>query len=170
LELGGQIGVTSGVNVPHNNPPADTDGGGVFFFSPRVGYFVIDQLELVTEFDFQVGFGVRNPSDLPVDGANVGFGAGMQYIFDFHVICLYLGGLVGASFYVPYGAGPTVPYFRVRIPVGIMFPFNHHVALNAGLETQIDVHLGDDPGYTTIYFPIGYFGIRGFFNLCRKQN
>lgn len=167
MEIGGEIGLTSGVNIPHNDPGADATGGGVFFFSPQMGYFVIDQLELLFELNVRVGFGTENPANPAITNWTVvGFAAGAEYVFDFHVICLYIGGLIGANFAISQVAGrPNEPYFTIRVPFGIMFPFNRHVALNAGLAAQFDIYLGDDARSSHIYFPIGYFGIRGFFNI-----
>ena len=166
MEIGGEIGLASGVNIPHNSPGGDATGGGVFFFSPQMGYFVIDNLELLFELNVRHGFGTSAPGDIgSADWTFVGFAAGVEYVFDFHVICLYIGGLIGPTFAIPQGAGPTNPYFTIRVPFGIMFPFNRHVALNAGMVAQFDIYISSGQEETHIYFPIGYFGIRGFFNL-----
>ena len=124
MELGGEIGITAGVNVPHNDPAAQTAGGGVFFFSPSMGYFVIDNLELIFDLNVRLGFGDEARPDLtsellmPEDWTVVGFAGGLQYIFDFNVICLYLGGMLGANFAIPQGPGATRPYFMIHLTPG----------------------------------------------------
>jgi hypothetical protein len=153
-------------------PRTQTDTGGYFNFSPAIGWFVIDGLELLLDFNLAIPFGDLYDGDPNV----VGFNMGARYIFDFRVICLYVGAKFGFNFSIeeeevenPLVPGEfatisdTVSSFLISVPVGILVPFNRHVALDVGISLDLDIGIGDNP-LTLIHFPIGYLGIQGFFN------
>lgn len=158
MQFGGTIAIIPEVLIAENG---DTDGGGNFVLQPWLGYFVIDNLEIMLGFGLTLPFGVFEGNDV-----NVGFEVGARYIFDFDVVCLYAGGMFGSSFDIPDDPNASITeWLHIGIPVGILLPFNRHVALNAGMRFQFNIHVGEHPpGASSIQFPIGYFGIEGFFN------
>jgi len=156
MQLGGEIAITPSVIASNGFH----DGGGTFTFSPTAGYFVIDHLEILFAMNLYIPFGY-----LGTEPVGFGLAAGARYIFDFSVVCLYVGGMIGTSIEVPDNPRAAIEnYFNISLPVGVLIPFNRHVALNAGAKFNFDIHVGDGTDPSVFSFPIGYFGVEGFFN------
>lgn len=168
MQLGGDIAIIPRVTVTD----AGSDGGGIFTFSPYMGYFVIDNLEVMLALGIWVPFGgAQGPWGGALENYPFRFSilGGARYVFDFRVVCLYVGGLIGTSFDVPDNPNaPVANWFNISVPVGLLIPFNPHVALKVGASFDFYVHLGDDNNATVFEFPVGYFGVEGFFNLFGK--
>ncbi len=166
MELGGQIAINPEVVILKGDVPDKSAGGGSFTFSPYLGYFVIDKLELLFNFHLNVPFGtLRGGNDV-----SLGFDVGARYFFDFNVVALYLGGMVGPSWQIPDNPNAVIrDYFTINFMVGILVPLNKHIGVDFGMRMITNIRLDNDfpdgGARTTISFPIGYFGVNGFFNI-----
>ena len=164
MQAGGVITVSPSVYIPKEG---DGGGGGWFNFSPELGFFVIDKLEVLFSFGLGLPFGHIDTYDV-----TVGFGLGARYFIDFDAIALYVGGTLGSHFEIPDNVDLRVrKYFDINLMVGILVALNPHVGLDVGMRFNTAVLLGDYPGqpgaYSEISFPIGYFGVQGFFNIIK---
>jgi hypothetical protein len=161
MEAGGAITITPEVYIPKQG---DSGGGGWFHFNPELGFFIIDKLELLFSFNLGVPFG-----DISAYNVDVGFALGARYFLDFDVIALYMGGMLGTHFVVPDNVNLRVEkYFDINVLVGILIPMNRHIGIDVGMRFNTAILMGDYPRQnpvSTISFPIGYFGVDGFFNL-----
>jgi hypothetical protein len=162
MQAGGAITLTPSVYIPKEG---EGGGGGWFNFNPEVGFFIIDYLELLFGFNLGVPFGDYKAADV-----DVGFGLGARYFIDFEALALYFGGTLGLGFVVPDNVDLKVrKYFDINLMVGVLIALNRHIGVDLGMRFNTSVLMGeypnDTPRPTTISFPIGYFGIDGFFNL-----
>jgi hypothetical protein len=166
MELGGQITLAPQASILEgDNLPDNSMGGGEFTFSPHVGYFVIDKLEILFDFGLAVPFGDARGAD----DVTVSFAVGARYFIDFEVVALYMGGMMGPSWEIPDASSvPARDYFDINIMVGVLVPINRHIGIDLGMRMNNHIGLGDDfsngQTRTTISFPMGYFGVNGFFN------
>ncbi len=165
MELGGEITIAPAVQIYKGDVDNKADGGGKFSFSPKLGYFVIDKLELLLNFGMEFPFGTA-------DGfrdVTVGFGVGARYFFDFNIVALYVGGTVGPKWLVPDNPNVVIEdHFNINVMVGILVPMNRHVGIDLGMRMNTDIRIDNDfpdgGQRARIDFPIGYLGISGFFN------
>ena len=167
MQLGGQIDLNPQIRILKGDVPDKTAGGGVFTFSPQLGYFVIDKLELLFDFGLNVPFGTSNGGD----DVTIGFDLGARYFLDFDVVALYFGGMLGFSWAVPDNPNLRVrDYFDLNVMVGVLVPLNRHIGIDLGMRMVTHVLMDGDAiqdgqERTRIYFPIGYLGVNGFFNI-----
>jgi hypothetical protein len=162
MQAGGAITITPGVMIPKEG---DSAGGGWFNFSPTLGFFIIDKLELLFAFSLGIPFG----DAYSWDDVSVGFGLGARYFIDFDAFALYMGGTMGFSFDIPDNTDADVrKYFNINIMVGILLAINRHIGIDLGMRFNSAILLGDYPNQyaaSEITFPMGYLGVDGFFNL-----
>jgi len=71
------------------------------------------------------------------------------------------GATIGMDFTIP-DEGDTRKALDINAPIGLLIPFNSHVALDLGIRVTYRHDL-EDPGISSFLLPIGYFGIDGFF-------
>ena len=168
MELGGAIDINPQIRILKGDAPNTdkTAGGGVFTFSPRLGYFVIDKLELLFNFSLDVPFGTSNGAA----DVTLGFSLGARYFLDFDVVALYLGGIIGPSWAIPDNPNAVVrDYFDINVMIGVLVPLNRHIGIDLGMRMithiRVDNDFPDGQERTRIYFPIGYLGVNGFFNI-----
>lgn len=168
MQLGGEISIDPKIRILKGDAPNTdkTAGGGIFTFSPNMGYFVIDKLELLFNFGLTAPFGESNGGS-PVE---LGFDVGARYFFDFNIVALYLGGMVGPGWSIP--DAPNVPiedYFNISVMVGVLVPLNRHIGIDLGMRMETNIRVDNDFAdggtRTWISFPIGYLGVNGFFNI-----
>ncbi|MCP4599825.1 MAG: hypothetical protein GY847_04670 [Proteobacteria bacterium] len=167
MQAGGMLAlsVDIGMRDAPDTPGLYGDGaGGYFTFAPQLGYFVIDNLELLAEFGFEVPFGSAWDNSFLGAFNSIPFNIGARYIFDFNIICVYAGAFFGMEFIIPE-QGDTLTSIVITATGGILFPFGRHIALDAGMRFITNIGIGDNGGNTLIQIPFGYFGIAGFFNL-----
>ena len=161
MQAGGSIVLEPRIEKPKKG---DSAGGGWFRFNPELGFFIIDNLELLFSFNLGIPFG-----DFNVYNVDVGFALGARYFIDFDIVAFYAGGMIGPSFVVPDNPDLNVhKYFNINIMVGILFPLNRHVGVDLGMRFNSAILMGDYPRQvptSVITFPIGYLGIDAFFNL-----
>ena len=155
MEFGGKI--TLDTHIEADGDPDDGDTYAKLVFSPSMGYFVIDNFEIIGAVISELPFN-DNPK-------SVGFNFGLEYIWDFHVICLYLGGTVGVSWAIGDWSTSPEAFIDPTLLFGILVPFNRHVAMDVGTQLQFHFPVDEDnPNDVKIDIPIGYLGIRGHFN------
>jgi hypothetical protein len=165
MELGGEISIKPEIHIMHGDVDNKTEGGGYFTLSPHLGYFVIDKLELLFNFDLSLPFGYSGNLDV-----NVGFLGGARYFFDFNILALYVGGMVGPTWVIPDNPNDVIrDHFNINVMVGILVPMNRHIGIDLGMRMNTDIRvdggdLADGEERTVISFPIGYLGVSGFFN------
>lgn len=168
MQLGGQISLDPRIRILKGDVPNTdkTAGGGIFTFSPNLGYFIIDKLELLFNFGLVVPFGPSN------GGADVtlGFDVGARYFIDFDIVALYFGGMIGPGWAIPDAPNdPIEDYFNINLMVGVLVPLNRHIGIDLGMRMNTSIRVDNDfpDGWTrtVISFPIGYLGVNGFFNI-----
>ena len=162
MEVGGAITLEPAVFMPKRG---DNVGGGWFRFDPELGFFVIDYLEILFNFSLGLPFGDLHKWQ----DADVGFAAGARYFFDFEAFAVYAGGMLGFSFVIPDDTHVNVQkYFDINLMGGVLLAMNKHVGIDLGIRFNTAILMGDYPNSnpgSSISFPMGYFGIDGFFNL-----
>jgi hypothetical protein len=155
MAFAGSISVDTHITLSDSD---DGNADATLEVFPWMGYFVIDNLELMGNLAFEIPFN---------DWAKTfGFSLGARYIWDFPSVCLYLGGAVGFHWSVD-DDWPTSPeVFTVpTLLLGLLIPFNRHVALDVGLRLFVTLPIDEDNPYApTIDIPVGYLGVRGHFN------
>ncbi len=156
LTIGGRFAF----ELRHVNPdPGGSATGVLLNFSPSFGGFVIKNLLLEGHLTTRVGLGDLY-TNVP---KTVGFGFGIQYLFNFRSIVIpYLGFYFGPDFAIPR-QGNTQASISFSIPAGILISLNERVGLLIGTELSIDVGLTDGARGTTISLPIGYLGVNAYF-------
>ncbi len=134
----------------------DNTTGYFLNLAPEFGYFIIDNLELFANIDFGMGFG-----DLYNDDMEFGFGVGAKYFMPLGGVIGYAGVGVGMNMMMPE-KGDTMKYLPITVPLGVLFPFHRHVALDVGTRVTYTMAL-DDGGASTLDVPIGYLGMQATF-------
>lgn len=151
LELGGAMTFRSSVALITGQT------GFEFSLSPRVGYFVVDRLELELALGLSVGFGDGYTSPLvwftPSLGARYHFELGSR-------LSLYVGLEVGLSS-SEWAGSFSVHGVLFSVPVGLLVALNHRVALDLGVQPTLEVD--PDTGYLVFTASVGYLGVRAFF-------
>lgn len=117
-----------------------------FGINPRIGYFVIDNLEVLA------GIGINYIAD----AFGFGFNVGAHYFIPLESFPLYLGGTVGygRTAFMGFGEDNGV----LSIQGGVLPPLADNIGLDLGL--RVDLYLGNNGG---VHVPLGYFGVRSFF-------
>lgn len=133
----------------------DAVGGYSFSFAPSVGYFLMDNLELLGDLTFTV-FGGDLYQNMP---KAFGLHVGAKYYIPINTMAAYAGALIGMG--ASIGDNATLKTFDVQIPLGILYPLNTWVALDLGLRFNYSLGL-DDQG-SSMNLPIGYLGVQSFF-------
>jgi hypothetical protein len=138
--------------------PDEGDSTTGFFLNlaPEFGYFIIDNLELFAHVGFGMGFG-----DLYNDDKTFGFGVGAKYYIPMGPVIGYAGLGVGMDMYMPE-KGDTMKDLPITVPLGVLFPFHPHVALDVGTRVTYTMAL-DDGGTSSLEVPIGYLGMHATF-------
>lgn len=144
LSLGGQLTVPFGVD----------DKGDFFYYaniSPQIGYFPINQLELILDIGYQM-----NPRSSDQSSTKARIGLTAEYFF------------LTKSIVTPYvGAGLSV-YFNQKdvwlaphVPVGTLIAIGPCVAVD--LQIDFEALFSVATGFERFSIIPGYFGLRGFF-------
>ncbi len=192
IALGGTITASFDWDIPKDQSPSydeDTPNeqdkssmtGGNLTIWPEAGLFVYHQLEIFLGIGFSVMLGEIRDHDLSkyqLDYWNsFGFDLGMKYFFATGTI---ISPYMGARFGVDIKFAPEPPeaveqwedlkYFVIGVPIGILIGLSKHVALDVGLQFQIDVSLNSEDDLTMpharighrVHLPFGYLGIQAF--------
>ena len=124
--------------------------------TPSFGYFISDNLELNGSIQLGTFFG-----DL-YDGFGtvLGFNVGGRYLIDMDSFYLHLGAQIGMLINMP-DEGDNTKTLVIGVPIGLLFPLNQHVALDAGLRVNFNMGLDDQGNMLNV--PIGYLGVQAFF-------
>ncbi len=161
LQLGGDVGFTSMVDVTNGN----TNTGFVFSFSPTAGYFVVEDFELLLGLGLTIPFGdyysrgfgfVVNPKRFAME-------IGARYHFNLATRLTAYAGIelgIGYTWYESTLVRNTTD-LSVSIPGGVLVALVENVALDVGLRINFTRHFDADT--TRLTFPIGYFGVRAYF-------
>ncbi|MCP4674938.1 MAG: hypothetical protein GY854_05425 [Deltaproteobacteria bacterium] len=191
MQAGGMIGLQINVQryeICNPENPAEckktSDAGGTLTFAPQVGYFLMDNLELLAEFGFVIPFGDTEPTlstnisagVYPAEWKNVFFNVGGRYVMDLGLFFYLYGGLQFGMNFVIYeteemnldtgemnSSSDTLTSILITVPAGLLIPFNRHVALDVGTRFIFDIGVGDNEDFW-LRIPIAYFGVEGFFN------
>lgn len=130
-------------------------------FAPSVGYFITPEIAALGTLIY------RSEDDGDNDQSTIGLYAGAKYHMPMGSLYLWGSGELGLEMmsqgdidYTQYG---------LRLGVGILYPFNPHVALEAGLKITYMMGSmemgGNEADYSYMNIGLGYFGFVGFFNL-----
>ncbi len=153
MQLGGAATFDIDMTMPE---VGDGETGFRLNVLPSVGYFLMDNLELVGTAGLGMGFGdLYDPSS-----TLVGFGVGAKYYMPVSNMFMYFGAQVGMGFIMP-DQGDTLKNLVISIPIGLLFPLNEHVAMDFG--TMITYNMGMDDQGSSLNVPIGYLGVQAFF-------
>ena len=165
MNLGGAAAFSIDMMMPDQG---DSQTGFSLVLIPQVGYFVIDNLEVIGRLNLGMFFGDLYETEIGGEtyGAPtlVGFDVGAKYHIPLGSFVAYAGLMVGMFFNIPDGDIPnaeTTKRFDLTVPLGILLPMNSHVAIDLGVAIAYKMGL-DDQG-DTLNVPIGYLGIQGFF-------
>ena len=153
MQLGGTATFDIEVVMPDEG---DNTTGFSLNLAPSFGYFIMDNLQLFGQLSFHMGFG-----DLFDDSKTFGLGVGAKYFLPLGSLVGYAGLGVGLDLHMPDG-GDTMKYLPISVPLGILLPFNRHVALDLGTRLTYTLAL-DDGGASKFHVPIGYLGVQAFF-------
>jgi hypothetical protein len=134
----------------------DSETGFKLGLSPQVGYFLMDNLELMG----QVGLGMSFGDLYEKSDKLLSFGVGAKYHIPLGSMVAYAGLMVGMGFIIP-DEGDTMKNFNLEVPLGILLPLNTHVAIDLGLKVFYTMGLDDQGSFLAV--PIGYLGVQAFF-------
>ncbi|PKN45963.1 MAG: hypothetical protein CVU59_07510 [Deltaproteobacteria bacterium HGW-Deltaproteobacteria-17] len=130
-------------------------------FAPSFGYFVTPEIAAMGTLIY------RSQDDGNDDASTIGFYAGARYHMPMGKLYLWGSGELGLEMQSQGDLDMT--QYGLRLGVGILYPFNPHVALEAGLKFSYMMGSwemgGADGDYTYTNFGLGYFGFVGYFNL-----
>ncbi len=159
LFAGGTIGYFSQTTSPDEGDDVEMSS---LIFSPSVGYFITPELAAMGTLTY------RSDSDGDDDMSTIGLWAGAKYHMPMGPVYLWGSGELGLEMMSTEGMDMT--HYGLRLGVGILYPFNPHVALEAGLKFSYlmgswEAEGGFDGDYTRTELGIGYLGFVGFFNL-----
>jgi hypothetical protein len=154
MQVGGEIAFT---HVSAFGDSGGTSSAFAFVLSPTVGYFILDNVELLGQFSF----GMAGDYDGNIPQKLVSFALGVRDVLDAGwVVNPFFGVLLGMSFSIP-DQEDTTKSLDLQVPFGVLIPLNQHVAINLGIKFQYSRNL--DTSVNVIQLPIGYFGVEGFF-------
>jgi len=166
MQLGGGAAFSIDMVMPEEG---DSQTGFSLILIPQVGYFVIDNLEVIGRLNLGMFFG--DLYEIEAGGETygaptlVGFDVGAKYHIPLGSFVAYGGIMVGMFFNIPDSdieGAETEKRFDITVPLGILLPMNSHVALDLGVAIAYKMSL-EDGGSDTLNVPIGYLGIQGFF-------
>jgi len=131
-------------------------------FAPSVGYFISPELAVLGTLVY------RSEDDGGEDDrSTIGFYAGARYHMPMGPVYLWGSGELGLEMISEGDLDFT--HYGLRLGAGILYPFNPHVALEAGLKFSYmmgTMEMGDaEADYSFTDIGLGYFGIVGYFNL-----
>ena len=153
MQLGGNVAFMVDMVMPEEG---DSVTGYQLNLSPSVGYFLMDNLELIGELGISMGFG-----DLYEKSAKgLSLGVGAKYFMPMGSMSVYFGLTLGMGFFIP-DEGDTTKMLGIAVPIGILYALNEWVAIDLGLRIQYN--MGLDKQGSTLNLPIGYFGVQAFF-------
>lgn len=153
LSYGGDAVFAIDMSIPEEG---DSTTGFKLGLSPQVGYFLMDNLELLGQVGLGMFFG-----DLYENAPKfMGFGVGAKYHIPMGSMVLYAGLTVGMSFIIPE-EGDTMKNLNLEVPLGLLLPMNSHVAIDLGLKVAYSMGLDDQGSFLTV--PIGYLGVQAYF-------
>jgi hypothetical protein len=154
MQLGGSGTFNIEMTIPDQG---DSVTGYSLGLTPTFGYFIIDNLEIGGTALVSVGFGDK------YDGApkTIGFGVGANYYLSLSSFVLHFGAGIGMGFLIP-DEGDTQKSLAINAPIGLLMPFNDHVALDLGIQVTYIMSL-EDGGNSYFTLPIGYLGVQAFF-------
>jgi hypothetical protein len=166
MRLGGIATFSIDMNMPDQG---DSETGFSLILIPEVGYFVMDNLELVGRLNLGMFFGDLYTTEIGGEEYSastlVGFDVGAKYYIPMGSIVPYAGLMVGMFFTIPDSDIPdaeTQKRFDLTVPLGILMPMNEHVAIDLGIMIAYKMGLEDGDG-AVLNVPIGYLGVQGFF-------
>jgi len=154
LQAGGVITVKTEIVLPE-------DGGSTSGFwaslVPDLGYFFMDNFELIAGVNFGTGVG-----DLYANSrVSVGFDLGVRYIFGpGPLIYPYVGASYGMDFIFNEIEDDTQA-MRIAVPAGILIAVNYNVAIDLGIRFLFSKRL-EEGANSYIEIPVGYFGVQAF--------
>ena len=163
MQLGGAATFDIDMMMPDEG---DSTTGFYLNVAPSFGYFIIDNLELFVGANAGMGFG-----DMYENAAkNFGFGVGAKYFMAFGPVIGYAGLGVGMDIVmtddIEAGGvtieGTTAKALLIGVPLGVLYPFNEHVAMDLGAKINYNMSL-EDGGASFLNVPIGYLGVQAFF-------
>lgn len=130
-------------------------------FAPSVGYFLTPEIAVLGTLVY------RTQDDGDNDASTIGFYAGARYHMPMGKLYLWGSGELGLE--MQSQGDMDMTQYGLRLGVGILYPFNPHVAVEAGLKFSYMMGSwemgGADGDYTYTNFGLGYFGFVGYFNL-----
>ena len=167
MSLGGIGTFSMDMTMPDQG---DGETGFSVILLPQMGYFVIDNLEVVGRLNLGMFFGdLYTTEGTPEISAStlVGFDVGAKYYIPLGSFVAYGGLMVGMLFTIPDSdlpapADEVQKRFDLTVPLGILLPMNSHIAIDLGLAIAYKMSL-EDGGTDTLNVPIGYLGVQGFF-------
>ncbi|PKN24531.1 MAG: hypothetical protein CVU65_11535 [Deltaproteobacteria bacterium HGW-Deltaproteobacteria-22] len=132
-------------------------------FAPSVGYFVTPEIAAMGTLIY------RSEDDGDNSQSTIGFYAGARYHMPMGKFYLWGSGELGLLMVSEDATDTDTTAYGLRLGVGILFPFNPHVALEAGLKFSYMMGSmdggGDSVDISVTDFGLGYFGFVGYFNL-----
>jgi hypothetical protein len=171
MSLGGMATFSIDTVMPPEDQ-GDSETGFSLILLPEVGYFVIDNLEVLGRLNLGMFFGdlytIESGGEEYSLSTLVGFDLGAKYYIPLGSFVAYAGLMVGMLFTIPDSdleGAETQKRFDLTVPLGILMPFNSHVALDLGIMVAYKMDLDDEPNDSgsTLNVPIGYLGVKGFF-------
>lgn len=156
---GGTIGYFSTTVSPDEGDDVEMSS---IIFSPSVGYFVTPELAAMGTLTY------RSDSEGDDDQSTIGLWAGAKYHMPMGPVYLWGSGELGLEMIGTEGLDRT--QYGLRLGVGILYAFNPHVALEAGLKFTYlmgswEADGGLEGDYSVTDLGLGYLGFVGFFNL-----
>ncbi len=152
-----QIGGQAMLEIDHSSTGYSATGYHIDV-SPGAGYFVRDRLEVRIGLGLDVWLGAIRQNATGSIWADVG----VRYFHEvWGVVVPYAGFAVGPSFLFTNTDDASLS-LAFSVPLGVLVPFNEHVALDAGTRFELETVITRGSG-TTIRIPIGYLGVQAFF-------
>jgi len=166
MSLGGISTFSIDMNIPDEG---DSETGFSLILIPEMGYFVIDNLELIGRLNLGMFFGDLYTTEIGGEEYSastlVGFDVGAKYHIPLGSFVAYAGIMVGMFFTIPDSdieGADTEKRFDLTVPLGILMPMNEHIAVDLGVMIAYKMSL-EDHGGSILNVPIGYLGVKGFF-------
>jgi len=163
MTVGGEVSITYELVRDSSLEPglADDDvlTGYRYVFTPSVGYFIADGLQL----SLGLEIGGAGGDLYPRVNTAVGFNVGARYYFATGSRVrpyLGLGFSLGYSL-PPSGASSGTASFL--FPMGVLVGVHRHVALHVGLRPALGVGVKGLVGSFSFQLPFGYLGLMAFF-------
>jgi hypothetical protein len=152
-----QLGGQATVKVSHSTQGTAETATHVAL-NPGAGWFILDGLELRVG----IGFDVLLENGHANSGVVLSGDVGVRWFYQgLGSLVPYVGAAVGPSWSFT-NTDDTAMTLAMSVPVGMLFAFNPHVALDVGARLDLDVGLQNAQG-TTAQLALGYFGVQAFF-------